>query len=431
MELFFKKVLLPEGWADNVVVEVGENGTIREVKSDLQPIGGEPFADVAIPAFANAHSHAFQRAFVGLTEYRTDPDDSFWTWRNQMYTFVEKLTPDLNYEIAKKLYRNMLAAGYTSVGEFHYVHCAPNGQPYEFLSEMADALFQAALDTSIAICMLPVLYQQSGFEGGELRGGQRRFYLSDEHYLKLVEKLIDRWGSRFNVNFGMSVHSLRAVDIETIRRITGAFKKLIPDGPIHIHIAEQQKEVDDCIESLGTTPVKYLLDNVDVDSTWCLVHATHMTPEECEMVARSDATICVCPTTEANLGDGIFEGEQFLLKNDGQIAIGSDSHVALNPLSEIRTLEYSQRLLHRRRSILCNKSKSTGRFLCEKVFSGGARSLGFKTGSIQKGYQADLITFDRPEYFGPEIQPDQLLDFLVFNEFTFPNFKTIHDGRVL
>lgn len=417
-------------WQANVLVRVNSEGWITAIE-ELSPWpDGSPVADptanferatphefvklpgAVLPAPVNVHSHAFQWGFAGLSEFRTASEDSFWTWRDQMFAFLEQLDPDRMYQVARDLYERMRRAGYACVGEFHYVHRAPDLSAYQPRGLLGDVLVSAALDAGLGICLLPTLYQRGGFDDRPLAGGQRRFGLSEEEFFEIVDVSLTKWGDNPQVQIGVALHSLRAVKADVGRRVVERFRRLVPHGVVHMHVAEQQKEVDDCLAQTGKRPVEYLLDEFAVDSQWCLIHATHLTPIEAERLAATGSVVGLCPTTEANLGDGIFSGEDFLLRNPGRIAIGGDSHVGINPLAELRQLETSQRLATRRRAVLCNESDSCGEFLYDAVNRGGAQALAYPGGEIAVGKRADFLTLiDRS---GGELKPRQLLDRAVF-----------------
>ncbi len=324
-----------------------------------------------VPGIANLHSHAFQRAMAGMAEHRTDPSDSFWTWRETMYRFAGRMTPDRLHAVAAQLYAEMLAAGYTRVCEFHYVHHQPDGTPYADPAEMSLALIAAARETGIRLTLLPVLYMTGGFDGRPLSERQRRFGHQVDAYLRLFESLRARADEGLRV--GVALHSLRAVPPDAMRAVLGA---LPARTPIHVHIAEQTGEVDECIAVHGARPVEWLLANAAVDRHWTLVHATHLTRAETAGIARSGATVALCPTTEANLGDGLFPLTDYL-DDGGRWGLGSDSHISVSPVEELRWLEYGQRLVTRRRNIAVDTSGSVGATLLAGALAGGVEPTGF------------------------------------------------------
>lgn len=409
----FEKAWLPGGWQDRVLVEA-DQGVIRSVTPQAGDVPSSALrpAGYALPALVNVHSHAFQRAFAGLSEYRTSGRDSFWTWRELMYRFLETLTPEDVYRIGLRLYGEMRAAGYSQVGEFHYLLHQPGGTPYSHINEMADALIRAATESGIGICMLPVLYQRGGFDDAVLQGGQLRFGSSTDLYLNMLERLRDDWRDQPGVTIGVALHSLRAVSLEAAGEVLQAVDRILPGCPVHVHVAEQTAEVDDCVAATGKRPVRLLLDSLDVNSRWCLIHATHMTDDECRDVAARGAVVGVCPTTEANLGDGIFAARRFL-DAGGRLAVGSDSHIAINPWEELRLLEYGQRLSGRSRAVLCRDDDSCGNLLYQWTGQGGCQATGQAIFGLQPGGAARLLLVD-PGRFFQAIPDPRILDYLVF-----------------
>lgn len=325
-----------------------------------------------LPGVANLHSHAFQRAMAGLAERRSHDQDSFWTWRETMYRFAARFGPDTLHAVAAQLYAEMLEAGYTTVCEFHYLHHAPDGRPYAQPTAMSDALIQAARETGIRLSLLPVLYMTGGFDGRPLSERQRRFGNTVESYLRLFEALHAQQHAGLRV--GCALHSLRAVPGDAMRAVLAA---LPGDARIHIHIAEQAAEVRDCLAVRNARPVQWLLANAPVDARWTLVHATHLDEAEIAGIARSGATVAICPTTEANLGDGLFPLRAYL-DAGGAWGIGSDSHVSVSPVEELRWLEYAQRLVARRRNIAVSAATpSVGETLLRGVAGSAADATGF------------------------------------------------------
>lgn len=341
--------------------------------------------DCTLPGLVNAHSHAFQRAMAGLAEHRTDPSDSFWTWREQMYRYAGLIEPDDLQAIAAQLYVEMLKAGYTAVCEFHYLHHRRDGRPYADAAAMSRALIAAAQETGIDLCLLPVLYMQGGFDGRVLSPRQQRFGHEVDAFLRLLETL--RRDESDALQVGIALHSLRAVPPEAMQVVLAA--EAHADRPIHIHIAEQQAEVDECLALRGTRPVSWLLDQAAVDARWTLVHATHLSAPEVQALGDVGAIVCLCPSTEANLGDGLFPLPEYLAAN-GAISIGSDSHISVSPVEELRWLEYGQRLRLQRRCIAVGAAEtSVGRFLFERVREGGHRSVGARIAA-----NASTVTLD-------------------------------------
>ena len=335
-----------------------------------------------VPGIANLHSHAFQRAMAGLAERQTHPEDSFWTWREIMYRFAARMDPDSTYAVATQLYAEMLEAGYTTVCEFHYVHHQPDGRPYADPAAMSKALIAAARDTGIRMTLLPVLYMTGGFDGRELSARQRRFGHGVEDFLRLHEDL--RAWQDASLRIGCAFHSLRAVPEAAMREVLAA---LPTDVPVHIHIAEQVGEVQDSLAVRNARPVEWLLREFPVDRRWTLVHATHLTQEETRGIASSGATVAICPTTEANLGDGLFPLRDYL-QAGGRWGIGSDSHVSVSPVEELRWLEYGQRLVTRHRNIAVTAhSPSVGETLLRGVQDSAVDATGF-------GHATDEVLLD-------------------------------------
>lgn len=325
-----------------------------------------------MPGVANLHSHAFQRAMAGMAERQTHPQDSFWTWRETMYRFAERFDPQTLHAVAAQLYAEMLEAGYTTVCEFHYLHHAPDGTPYAQPTAMSDALIAAARDTGIRLTLLPVLYMTGGFDGRPLSARQRRFGNTVDGYLRLFESLASQQTDVLRV--GCALHSLRAVPADAMRHVLAA---LPGDARIHVHIAEQTGEVDDCLAERGARPVRWLLDNAAIDARWTLVHATHLDVGEVQGIARCGATVALCPTTEANLGDGLFPLRDYL-DAAGAWGIGSDSQISVSPVEELRWLEYGQRLAMRQRCIaVVPESTSVGETLLRGVHASASASTGF------------------------------------------------------
>lgn len=347
-----------------------------------------------LPGIANLHSHAFQRAMAGMAERQTHPSDSFWTWRETMYRFASRFDPDSLQAVASQLYVEMLEAGYTAVCEFHYLHHAPDGRPYDDPAAMSRALVAAARDTGIRLLLLPVLYMTGGFDGRPLSDRQRRFGHDVEGYLRLLETLRADCDDRLRI--GCALHSLRAVPAEAMSRVVAA---LPGDARIHIHIAEQVGEVQDCLAIRDARPVEWLLANAPVDERWTLVHATHLDEGEVSGIARSRATVAICPTTEANLGDGLFPLRDYL-DASGAWGIGSDSHISVSPVEELRWLEYGQRLATRHRNIAVREgSPSVGENLLQGVWDSATRSTGFDSAEDEV-----LLDPDAPALVGATAQ---------------------------
>lgn len=388
-KLFFDAALLPDGWAQNVAITVDPNGWIGAVTPDSSPDGADRRRGVAVPGIPNVHSHAFQRGIAGLTERRGPGADSFWTWREAMYRFLDRLQPEDLEALAAQAYLEMLEAGFTAVGEFHYVHHDSAGRPYANPAEMAGRIAAAAAATGIGLTLLPVFFAYGDFGGKPAEAGQRRFVTGPEDFLRLVDATRAASTAVADAITGIAPHSLRAVTAEGLEIIVDG----AGDCPVHIHVAEQQREVDGCLAAYGKRPVEWLLDGGRVDDRWCLVHATHTTVNEIEAIAAAGAVVGLCPITEANLGDGIFAAGRFL-DAGGRIGIGSDSNVFIGAAEELRLMEYGQRLRDRVRNVLAVGGGSVGRNLIDVVCGGGARALGRRIGALDIGYRADIVVLD-------------------------------------
>ncbi len=397
--LHFEKALLPGGWAENVTIGVTDDGFIHSLETDAESAGISFVPGVALPGMANLHSHAFQRALAGLGEVsgtatKSGKPDSFWSWRTVMYDFLAALQPEDISAIALKLYVDMLKAGYTTVAEFHYLHHDTQGNAYSDPAEMSARVIAAALEAGIGITHLPVLYSHGGFAGKPAQPDQRRFLNGLDDFMTIVTALHTEYGAMPGVRIGIAPHSLRAVTPDLLGAAVSALNQLDATAPIHIHIAEQTREVDECLAWSGKRPVEWLLENQSIDQRWCLIHATHMSDEETDALAASKAVAGLCPTTEANLGDGLFPAHRFLEKG-GVIGIGSDSHISVNLKEELRWLEYGQRLFTRQRAVLSGgPQKSTARRLYDAALIGGARACGQPIGALEVGKRADLIVLD-------------------------------------
>jgi len=363
-----------------------------------------------LPGIANLHSHAFQRAMAGLAERQTSGEDSFWTWREWMYRFSGVLTPEDVRVIARLLYVEMLEAGYTSVCEFHYLHHDADGRSYAPHTAMSDALIAAAEDAGIRLTLLPVLYQRGGFDGRTLNERQRRFAHSTDAFLRLLDALRTRQSA--TVRVGLAFHSLRAVDESTMRAVLAALPD--PLAPVHVHIAEQQAEIVDCLATHGARPVAWLLDRFDVDCRWTLVHATHLDDAEARGIARSGATVALCPSTEANLGDGLFPLRAFLAAG-GRFGIGSDSHVSVSPVEELRWLEYGQRLIEQKRNRAILGEGSTGEALLAQCAASAAAAVGQPVGLLHDGAPADFLVLDAREPSFQGATTNDAIDRFVFS----------------
>lgn len=411
-----RQALLPTGWFDNVQVSIDVNGRIGSVTAGVaHPEPDDQQVGILLPAPVNVHSHAFQRAMAGLTEFRSLADgsggsDSFWTWRQLMYRFLDRMTPDHIEAVAAFVQMEMLEAGYACNVEFHYLHHQPDGTPYDDLSELSQRIVAATSQTGIGLTLLPVHYQYGGCDYRELQGGQRRFGNDIDRYEKLYR------GAQQALKFlpqdtaiGVAPHSLRAIATQDIPRLL----EIASGHPIHMHIAEQLAEVQEVELALGKRPVEWLLDNTNVNKQWCLIHCTQMDPDESVRLAKSGAVAGLCPITESNLGDGIFDGVNYL-RDGGSIAIGSDSNIRISLSEELRTLDYSQRLRDHSRAALATTDHSTGRRLYNSILTGGAQAAGRKTGAIETGLWADLLTLDHHHVDLMHRSGDTLIDCFAF-----------------
>ena len=410
--------LLPEGWRRDVVIRI-DRGVIDSVEEpDDQP--AERISGVVVPGLPNLHSHAFQRAMAGLTERRGSDTDSFWTWREAMYRFVERLSPDDLEAIAAFAYMEMLEAGFTTVAEFHYLHHQPDGTPYDNVAEMSERIVAAAETAGIGLTLLPVLFRQSGFLGKPPTPAQRRFVCDRDVYARLMETRVPPG------NIGIAPHSLRAVTLDDLQWAALTWRGL----PAHIHVAEQTREVEECLAAHRRRPIDLLLDTVEIDaSRWCLVHATHADAGELTRIVKANAVVGLCPITEANLGDGLFDASAFLAQ-DGQFGIGSDSLIRISAADELRTLEYGQRLMHRQRNVLGEATRSTGRRLFEAAVAGGAQAMGgWPASRISTGERADFVVLDHHHPALAAAAGDSLLDACLFAADN-AAIKTVHCGGV-
>lgn len=407
--IWAEKALTTKGWAADVRIDLGADGLIESVTGDA---GAEGYkTGILLPAPANLHSHSFQRAMAGMTEARgPDAQDSFWTWRTLMYRFLDHLQPDDLEAIAAFAQMEMLEAGYAAVAEFHYVHHQPGGAPYDDVAELSNRIAAAASETGIGLTLTPVLYEQGGCDGRPLEGGQLRFANDAKSFSRLCESAAATLaGLPGDSRLGFAAHSLRAVSREGLRESLS----LAPKGPIHIHIAEQQAEVDEVKTVWGRRPVEWLFDNHQVDQRWCLVHATQMEPHETKLLAGSGAVAGLCPITESNLGDGIFDGALYL-EHNGRFGVGTDSNVRISLAGELRLLEYTQRLKGQARAVLATPETSTGRFLLEGAARGGAQAAGRNSGAIEVGRYADFIALDRNAINLFDKEEDAILDSYIF-----------------
>lgn len=404
-QIWAETALLPTGWAQHVAVDVDDTGVIANVTPNAPAVGAR--VGVLLPAPVNVHSHAFQRAMAGLTEARgPDPSDSFWTWRQLMFRFLDRLTPDHVEAITAFVQMEMLEAGYATNAEFHYLHHQPGGAPYDNIAEMSERVIAAADATGIGLCLLPVHYHYGGCDGRDLTAGQIRFGNGIERFQTLHDRAAQALRALpQDATCGVAPHSLRAVGQDDLRRYGDHF----PTGPVHMHLAEQSAEVSEVASHWGARPVTWALDNMALDARWCLIHCTQMTAAETTTLARTRTVAGLCPITESSLGDGIFDGVRWL-DSGGALALGSDSNIRISLSEEIRTLDYSQRLRDGSRAALATPEHSTGRRLFEEMLRGGAQATARHTGSLAPGYLADMLALDADAVHLAGRQGDAILD---------------------
>ncbi len=421
--IFAKEALLADGWQRDVLIEI-EGDLIKRVTPNTVANGAEIASGAVIPGMPNLHSHAFQRAMAGLTERSGPSGDNFWAWRELMYRFLERITPEENEVIATQLYIEMLKAGYTSVAEFHYLHHDERGNAYANPTEMAERIIAATVTAGIGLTMLPVFYAHATFGGTPPNPGQKRFIHNVDSFNELLDGIVKHKASIRRI--GVAPHSLRAVTPQELNAIVTHLDSHDRSAPIHIHAAEQLKEVDDCLTWSHKRPVAWLLANANIDARWCLVHATHLNDDETFRLAESDAVAGLCPSTEANLGDGIFNAPDYFLQ-EGSWGIGGDSHVGVDPFRELAIVEYAQRLKSARRNILHTPGiDSIGGGLYRQALAGGARALGQNVGSIAANCRADLVVLNCDDVALAEHTGDALLDGAIFG----PSRQPVRDVMV-
>ncbi len=418
-KLYAENILIGSQWQSDKTLVLDKAGNIVAIDTGKAE-GAIELKGPVIPGMPNCHSHAFQRAFAGYSEFRQfdangiAASDSFWSWRDIMYRFVAEMKPDDLNTVAKFLYIEMLKAGYTSVAEFHYLHHQVGNVSYDDPAEMSHQVIDAASSVGIGLTHLPVLYTYAGFGEQPPSPAQGRFIHQTDAFIKLLEQLQHQYADRANFKLGIAPHSLRAVSEKQLHEVVESVRQLDKSAPIHIHIAEQTKEVEDCLNYYQQRPVEWLLNQFQLDSHWCLIHATHLSNDELTRLAKSSAIGGICPTTEANLGDGIFPTQAFISLG-GQLAIGSDSHIAINIADELRLLEYGQRLTQHQRALLVSPDcPSVGQYLYTKAASDGAKALSQNVGEIKIGKRADLVVLDpeHPSLFAKT--KSQILDAAIF-----------------
>ncbi len=441
MKYFASAALLPEGWTRDVVMDIDTAGRLVEVTPGESAEGCEILSGPVVPAMPNLHSHAFQRAIAGRTgRAAADEGDSVWTWRQAMYAFLERVDAEAVESIAAQAYIEMAKAGYGAVAEFHYVHHDAAGTPYGDPAELAWRIVAAADTAGLELTLLPVFYAHAGFGGTPPTAGQRRFVHNVYTYTHLVDRLREREEEHGYV-LGVAPHSLRAVTPEELGRVV---RLASPTAPVHIHAAEQTKEVDDCFAWSRLRPIEWLLTQASVDRRWCIVHATHMLDREVTALAASGAVAGLAPTTEADLGDGTFPGSAYLAAR-GAFGLGSDSNTIISPFAELRQLEWSQRMRARRRNVLAgDDGQSLGTALWTRAARGGAQATGRNMGALSKGKRADLLVLNMQDpalmeqdvedvldaaIFGPAVQP--VRDVMVRGRLIVRDGQHVHQERVL
>ena len=421
VRLFAADALTPHGWLRDVAVDIDADGMIVRVEPNAQRDGAERVAGPLLPGVPNLHSHAFQRALAGRTGHANADGDSFWTWRRAMYAFLDRIDADAFEAIAAQAYVEMLKAGYTAVAEFHYVHHDPRGKPYADPTELAHRITAAADATGIALTLLPVFYAHADFGGMPPTEGQRRFVHTVDSFAPVVASL-SRDAAVSGWRLGIAPHSLRAVTPDELRAIVA----LVPRGaPIHIHAAEQQNEVAACVTWSGARPVEWLLEHAGIDTQWCIVHATHMTSGETRSLAATGAVVGLCPTTEADLGDGVFRAVDYLAAG-GHLGIGGDSHVGVDPFLELRLVDVVQRVTLERRNVLARDGESSGLTLYQTALAGGARALAQPVGAIAAGRRADLLVLNGDDPGLVEQAASTMLDAAIYG----PGRRIVRDVMV-
>jgi formimidoylglutamate deiminase len=426
---FAPRAWLADGWAKDVLLVAGADELWQQVRADCPAdarVGAEVLGGPALPGIADAHSHAFQRAIVGLTERSVAGHDDFWSWRDRMYAAALRVTPEQMEAIASFLYAELLAAGYTHVCEFHYLHNDLDGRPYADPLEMSLALVRAAQQAGIGLTLLPTLYMRSGFGAKGLRADQRRFASTPESVLRIAEAVRKSGAPR--VTAGIALHSLRAVDEAALNECATAARSA--GLPVHIHIAEQQLEVDDCLQHHGVRPIEWLLKNARLDARWNLVHATQANADELKALQATGASIVLCPSTEANLGDGVFDLGTWQSAG-GSWSLGSDSHVTRSWTEELRLLEYSQRFVLRKRNVAARAAgaECTAAALLQSAIAGGSAAAGLPLAGLAVGQRADfaVMVTDAPALAG--VPATHLLDALVFSSPGTPMARVVVGGR--
>lgn len=412
-----------EGWVRDVLLVWDDEGSLTHVVPEVRFEGQwARFADCPrargpiMPGVVNGHSHAFQAAMAGLAEYQAEQADSFWSWRDLMYRYANRIEPSMLRAIAHWLYIQMLKAGYTSVCEFHYIHRSVEGEMYDEVGLLSTQVIDAAQAAGIGLTMLPVLYQYSNFGAQPARADQRRFILTPDEMMGLLQALRTACPEHQGLRYGVAPHSLRAVSAAGLQELLTQLDAEFPQAPVHIHIAEQTAEVQESVQFYGARPVAWLLANFDVNERWSLIHATHIDEAERQQLATGSAVVGLCLTTEANLGDGFFPAPEFLAAG-GRFSVGSDSNVSIDWCSELRLLEYGQRLLYRQRNLLADEQQpDVGHYLFSRALRGGAQASGRATAGLAVGQQADFLVLDAQHPLIAELPSNAWLSSMIFRE---------------
>ena len=428
---FFKHLLQKDGWHSNVRIDIDELGEIITLTPNSNSDKAEIIEGFALPGFQNAHSHAFQYAMAGLAEVHdiSHTSDDFWSWREAMYKLALQVTPQQMQDIATMLYCEMVRHGYTNVAEFHYVHHQKNGEPYENLAEMGSRMIAAAKTAGINITLVPIFYQKGGF-GQAPNDRQRRFISEDiDSYLALLNASKEACKLYHGANIGIGIHSMRGVEPKDIAEIA---KNGPQDIPFHIHVSEQLKEIEDSISYLGKRPVEWLLENVEMNNRFHLVHATHLTDQEISGIAQSEANVVLCPTTEGNLGDGLFPLKKFQSAN-GKWSIGTDSHIGINPLEELRLLDYGQRLVsHQRNSFTSSKEGNSGMFAIQMATLAGRKAMNnFSEVYFEVGDQLNVSIIDHNAPLLATSSEKNLASSIIYTSDVSHQWGTIVNGKTV
>ena len=412
--LWFESALLPSGWTRHVRLEA-RDGRVAALATGVAPAADDERHAIAVPGLPNVHSHAFQRGLAGLTEQRGAGSDSFWSWRELMYRFVERIDPDDYEALAALAFTEMLETGFTHVGEFHYLHHDRGGAAFAAPGELASRIAAAARQSGIGLTLLPTFYAHSGFGGAAPSARQRRFVNDPDSFARIVAASRAAVRGLAGASVGVAPHSLRAVTPAELTRVL----EIGRGGVVHIHVAEQTREVEECVAWSGQRPVEWLLAQQPVDAHWCLVHATHVSDAELAGISAREAVAGLCPLTESSLGDGIFPAAEFL-ERGGRFGIGSDSNILLDAADELRTLEYSQRLALRSRNVLAGASgASTGRSLFDRALAGGWQALHGAAADaapvgLTPGAALDVVSLQAQHPALIERRGDEILDSWIF-----------------